>query len=73
MSCFIILDSIIKDIEAACTRFWWGTTLNHKRVHWKIWKDLCKVKAVGGLGFKDLSIFNQDVLGKLGLVQYLEA
>lgn len=23
MSCFIILDSIIKDIEAVCARFWW--------------------------------------------------
>ena len=32
MSCFIITDSIIKDIAAACARFWWGTTLDHKRV-----------------------------------------
>ncbi|KAL5571251.1 hypothetical protein UlMin_020848 [Ulmus minor] len=35
ISCFIIPDSIIKDIEAVCARFWWGSTSDYKRVHWK--------------------------------------
>ena len=51
MSCFIIPDSIIKDIEVACARFWWGTTEDHKRVHWKKWREFCKAKSLGGLGF----------------------
>ncbi|KAL5566077.1 hypothetical protein UlMin_029241 [Ulmus minor] len=33
MSCFMISDSILKEIEAACPRFWWGSTPDHKRVH----------------------------------------
>ncbi|KAL5545508.1 hypothetical protein UlMin_005195 [Ulmus minor] len=33
MSCFMIFDSILKEIEAACARFWWGSTPDHKRVH----------------------------------------
>ncbi|KAL5581449.1 hypothetical protein UlMin_013891 [Ulmus minor] len=64
MSCFIIPDSIIREIEAPRARFWWGTTPDHKRVHWKKWKDLCQPKALGGLGLRDFSIFNQALLGK---------
>ncbi|KAL5576996.1 hypothetical protein UlMin_018695 [Ulmus minor] len=64
MSCFLIPDCIIKDIEAACARFWRGTIVDHKRVHWRKWKDLCKAKSLGGLGFRDLTIFNQAMLGK---------
>ncbi|KAL5548432.1 hypothetical protein UlMin_003663 [Ulmus minor] len=64
MSCFILPDSIIKEIEAACARFWWGSTPEHRRVHWKKWRDLCSPKAMGGMGFKNLSAFNQALLGK---------
>ncbi|KAL5560097.1 hypothetical protein UlMin_036308 [Ulmus minor] len=64
MPCFMIPDSILKEIEAACARFWWRTTLNHKRVHWKKWSVLCQPKATGGMGFKNLSVFNQALLSK---------
>ncbi|KAL5553367.1 hypothetical protein UlMin_040768 [Ulmus minor] len=64
MTCFMIPDNILKEIEAACACFWWGSTPDHKRVHWKKWSDLCQPKAAGGMGFKDLSLFNQALLGK---------
>ncbi|KAL5577529.1 hypothetical protein UlMin_019228 [Ulmus minor] len=64
MSYYIISDGIVKEIEAACERFSWGTTSDHKRVHWINWKDLCKPKSLGGMGFRDLSVFNQAMLGK---------
>ncbi|KAL5556376.1 hypothetical protein UlMin_038612 [Ulmus minor] len=64
MTCFILPDSIINEIEAACAKFWWGTTPDHKGVHWMKWKDLCQPKALGGMGFKDLSMFNMAMLGK---------
>ncbi|KAL5553919.1 hypothetical protein UlMin_041320 [Ulmus minor] len=35
MSCFIIPDSIIRDIEVVFARFWWGSTEDHERVHWQ--------------------------------------
>ena len=65
MSCFIILDTIVKEIEAACARFWWGSTPEHRRVHWKKWQDICSTKAMGDMGFKKFSVFNQALLGKL--------
>ncbi|KAL5579373.1 hypothetical protein UlMin_011815 [Ulmus minor] len=64
MSCFILPDSIIQDIEAACARFWWGSSVDHKKVHWKRWIELCKPKSEGGLGFRHLAHFNQALLGK---------
>ena len=33
MSCFIIADSIVKEIEAAYARFWWGSTEVYGGVH----------------------------------------
>lgn len=33
-------------------------------MHWKIWESLCKPKACGGLGFKDLEAYNITLLGK---------
>ncbi|KAL5549620.1 hypothetical protein UlMin_004851 [Ulmus minor] len=53
-----------REIEAAYARFWWGSTPEHRRVHWKKWRDLCSPKAMGGMGFKNLSAFNQALLGK---------
>ncbi|KAL5564302.1 hypothetical protein UlMin_027466 [Ulmus minor] len=64
MSYFSIPDSIIRKIESACARFWWGTTPDHKRVHWLKWEELCKSKSLGGLGLNDLSTFNQAMLGR---------
>ncbi|KAL5556655.1 hypothetical protein UlMin_038891 [Ulmus minor] len=64
MSCFIIPDTIINEIEAVCAHFWWGSTPSHMRMHWITWDDLCQPKALGDMGFRDLSIFNQALLGK---------
>ncbi|KAL5573013.1 hypothetical protein UlMin_022610 [Ulmus minor] len=64
MSCYILPDSLVHDIEAACARFWWGTSADSKKVHWKKWADLCRPKSEGGLGFRNLAHFNQALLGK---------
>ncbi|KAL5564839.1 hypothetical protein UlMin_028003 [Ulmus minor] len=64
MSCFILPDSLVKDIKAACACFWWGSSADHKKVHWKKWIDLCRPKSEGGLGFRNLAHFNQALLGK---------
>lgn len=33
-------------------------------MHWCAWKKLTRVKEKGGLGFKDLQMFNKAMLGK---------
>ncbi|KAL5562754.1 hypothetical protein UlMin_032501 [Ulmus minor] len=64
MSCFTLPCGIIRDIEVACARFWWGSNRGKWKIHWKSWRVLCKLKSEGGMGFRDLSVFNQALLGK---------
>lgn len=43
--------------------FWWGSG-DKKGLHWYSWNRICIPKREGGLGFKDLAVFNQALLAK---------
>ncbi|KAF1883462.1 hypothetical protein Lal_00013356 [Lupinus albus] len=36
----------------------------NKGIHWIVWSEVCKPKKLGGLGVKDLSWFNDSLMGK---------
>ena len=59
MSLFKLPKGFVEDIHKACAKFWWGSSDDKNKVHWGSWKKLCKSKDRGGLGFCDLSVFNQ--------------
>ncbi|XP_048489793.1 uncharacterized mitochondrial protein AtMg00310-like [Beta vulgaris subsp. vulgaris] len=64
MGVYKIPHSVIQKIHSAMTRFWWGSSDVHRKTHWKNWDSMCTLKCFGGMGFKDLKLFNDALLGK---------
>ncbi|XP_074297615.1 uncharacterized protein LOC141628358 [Silene latifolia] len=64
MSLFAIPEGIVNEIQGLLARFWWGSTDAQRKLHWMSWDRLCEPKADGGMGFKDLKVFNQAFLAK---------
>ena len=64
MSCFKLPSGLLNDIEMMIRKFWWRQRGDQRKIHWKNWETLCKPKALGGMGFKDLENFNEAKLAK---------
>uniref|UniRef100_A0A7N2MEU3 Reverse transcriptase zinc-binding domain-containing protein n=1 Tax=Quercus lobata TaxID=97700 RepID=A0A7N2MEU3_QUELO len=45
-------------------KFWWGNQDNARKMQWVKWSTLRSPKSVGGMGFRDLRQFNNELLGK---------
>ena len=64
MSCFKLSETLCHEIEALIRKFFWGQRGDNCKIHWIKWQELCKPKTQGGMGFKDLSLFNDAFLAK---------
>ena len=41
-----------------------GTKGDRRKIHWVKWEDMCEPKSEGGIGFKELALFNDALLAK---------
>jgi hypothetical protein len=66
MSCFQIPVSNYDRIKSSIANQWWGIEDGKKKLHWRSWDWLSTPKNLGGMGFRDLLLFNQAMLGCQG-------
>ena len=66
MNCFKIPDSLCSELNSLISNFWWGQCDKERKLAWVAWEKMCKSKADGGMGFKDLKPFNLALLAKQG-------
>jgi hypothetical protein len=64
MSVFLLPMSLYKDLNRMKQKFWWEHMANDSKIHWMSWSKMGNSKATGGLGFRDLTMFNKALLAK---------
>ena len=64
MNCFKLSDALCHDLNSMVSQFWWGQKDKEQKMAWTSWDNLCRPKAEGGMGFKDLKAFNLALLAK---------
>ncbi|KAL4284014.1 hypothetical protein GQ457_16G019040 [Hibiscus cannabinus] len=64
MSCYLLPCSLVEEMSWSIRRFWWSGKGSARGWPFVAWADLCQPKAIGGMGFKDLHLFNIALLGK---------
>ena len=64
MSCFRLPRGLCKHIDGLLRSFWWGSKEGKRRTCWVAWEDMTKPKYMGGLGFRDIELFNLVLLAR---------
>ncbi|XP_061993936.1 uncharacterized protein LOC133711869 [Rosa rugosa] len=66
MSCYMLPKSLCDDLQQLCADFFWGSTDQKKKIHWRSWERMCLPKEEGGISFKHLHAHNLSMLAKQG-------
>jgi hypothetical protein len=64
MSVFHIPDGLCDDMTSLVRNFWWGSENGRRKVAWVVWEHMTQKKCSGGIGFKDMRLFNQALLAR---------
>jgi hypothetical protein len=64
MSCFKLPRGLCKHIDGVLRSFWWGSKEGKRRTCWVAWDEMIKPKHLGGIGFRDIELFNLALLAR---------
>jgi hypothetical protein len=64
MSCFDLKKTLCEEISAMICRYWWSQQDGKNKCHWLSWEVMTRSKEDGGMGFRDLHIFNMAMLAR---------
>ncbi|KAL5549925.1 hypothetical protein UlMin_000101 [Ulmus minor] len=64
MSIFKIPSTLCRELGSIVARFWWGSTPTNRKINWVSWEKMCLPKHKGGMGFRDIFLFNQSLVVK---------
>ena len=66
MGCFKLPRGLCEHIDSSLRKFWWGARDGKRKTAWVSWKDMCQSKFLGGMGFRQMELFNLALLAKQG-------
>jgi hypothetical protein len=64
MSCFDLTKGLCDELNSMIGRWWWNQNDKENKIHWLSWDKLTLSKKDGGLGFRDLHLFNLAMLAR---------
>jgi hypothetical protein len=66
MACFLLGKGTCQKLTSLMAQFWCSGSLDKRSMHWLAWDRIARPKAWGGMGFRELHLFNLALLGKQG-------
>lgn len=64
MACFKLPRGLCQHINGILRKFWWGCKNGERKTAWVSWETMTKPKFMGGLGFRDIELFNLSLLAQ---------
>jgi hypothetical protein len=64
MGVFKLPFGICDELTKMVRNYWWVEENGKRKTHWMAWESLMRSKDRGGIGFRDLRLFNQALLAR---------